>query len=528
MRHPARARRASHLFSLRALAPVAVLAWLTMAGAAAQQPDPRPAPPTRPETASTAEAVESDLLTLRDNLERLLDDPALGRAHVGMVVQAAASGRILFERGGRKRFTAASTTKLVTASVGLHRLGSDFRWTTRLVADGLIRDGVLRGDLWVIGGGDPSLSRNDLQDWAELLQQAGIGRIEGDVIGDDRAFDALPWGRGWMWDDLYAAWGAGVSALQLSPSRIRAELRPAAEVGSPAELHVLDEGPRPAMRNRVRTGAPGSEVRLRFVPSAAGAPVGLEGWIPADEERVPLALAPEHPTVYLLDHLEEVLAGRGIEVGGSFRRPLDSERAPVAPDREGEDPWAVEVRGEPLAATLEPLLKRSDNQVAELLLRTLGRELGDGGTAEDGLEVVHETLSEWGIEPDAAALADGSGMSRYSELTPNALVRLLRRMWQLPEFEALAEALPVAGVDGTLARRLVATAADSNLRAKTGSMTGVRGLAGYVTDGGGETLVFAVLLNGYDAPGEVATAVEDLLIEQLALYHGAGGSRGVR
>jgi D-alanyl-D-alanine carboxypeptidase/D-alanyl-D-alanine-endopeptidase (penicillin-binding protein 4) len=442
-----------------------------------------------------------------------------------MVVQDAPSGRILFERAGAKRFTAASTTKLVTASVGLHRLGSDFRWATWLAAGGPIRNGVLQGDLWVIGGGDLALSRDDLESWAQLLLQAGIHRIEGDVIGDDRAFDLLPWGRGWMWDDLYAAWGAGVSALQLSPSRVQAELRPATEVGSPAVLRFLDEGPTPAMLNRVRTGAPGSEVRLRFVPSAVGAPVALEGWIPADEERVPLALAPTHPTLHLLRHLEGVFTGRGIGVGGGFRRPSEGERAPLVGEREGEDVWSVEVSGGPLGEALGPLLKRSDNQMAEALLRTLGRELGDGGTADDGLEVVHETLAEWGIEPDAAALADGSGMSRYSELTPNALVRLLRRMWQLPEFEVLYEALPVAGVDGTLTRRLVATAADSNLRAKTGSMTGVRGLAGYVTDGDGETLVFAVLLNGYDAPGEVAAALEDLLIEQLALYHGAASPR---
>jgi D-alanyl-D-alanine carboxypeptidase/D-alanyl-D-alanine-endopeptidase (penicillin-binding protein 4) len=454
-----------------------------------------------------------DLQTLRGSLDRLIDDPALERAHVGMVVLSAESGEVLFERAAGKRFVAASTSKLVTGAVALSRLGADHRWRTRLAAAGPVRDGVLSGDLWIVGGGDPTLTRHELDDWAERLLKAGIRRVTGDVIADDRVFDALPWGRGWMWDDLYGGWAAGVSGLQLSPGRVRAELIPAARVGDPAVLHYPRDELGLSIDNRVRTGAPGSEIRLRWLPSPEGDAVALEGWVPADLEQAPLSLAPDHPTLHLLRALADALQRAGVSVSGTYRRPLAGETA-------GQEHWQETLVSGPLADVLPRMLKPSDNQIAEVLLRTLGRELGEDGSAEAGLDVVGETLAGWGIEPGAADLSDGSGLSRYNELTPMALGRLLRRLHQLPEFDAFARALPVAGVDGTLAGRFVATAADGNVRAKTGSLAGVRALAGYVIDGDGETLVFALLINGFAAPGDVATALEDLLVEQLALFHG--------
>jgi D-alanyl-D-alanine carboxypeptidase/D-alanyl-D-alanine-endopeptidase (penicillin-binding protein 4) len=345
------------------------------------------------------------------------------------------------------------------------------------------------------------------------LLKAGIRRVTGDVIADDRVFDALPWGRGWMWDDLYGGWAAGVSGLQLSPGRVRAELIPAARVGDPAVLHYPRDELGLSIDNRVRTGAPGSEIRLRWLPSPEGDAVALEGWVPADLEQAPLSLAPDHPTLHLLRALADALQRAGVSVSGTYRRPLAGETA-------GQEHWQETLVSGPLADVLPRMLKPSDNQIAEVLLRTLGRELGEDGSAEAGLDVVGETLAGWGIEPGAADLSDGSGLSRYNELTPMALGRLLRRLHQLPEFDAFARALPVAGVDGTLAGRFVATAADGNVRAKTGSLAGVRALAGYVIDGDGETLVFALLINGFAAPGDVATALEDLLVEQLALFHG--------
>lgn len=476
----------------------------------AQQPAAEPGTPPR---------TDRDLELLGANLRQLLSDPTLSRAHVGLIVQAAGSGEVLFEHRAEKRYTAASTTKLVTAAVALHRLGGTFRWETRLLASGTLAGGTLSGDLWVVGGGDPRLERDRLREWAGAVRRAGIRQIGGDLVGDDRAFEGPIWGRGWMWDDLFVGWATGVSALQLSPASVPGELRPGAELGDPARLRILESGTQFPIRNAVRTGAPRSDVRLRFEPAADGGSVTLGGWIPGDVERVPLSLAPPHPTLYLLDVLSRALAEEGVQLTGATRLAREGE-TPTSPS------WERTFSSQPFSAILTRMLKQSDNQIAELLLRTLGVEGERVGSAEAGLEVVEETLAGWGIEPGAVSLADGSGLSRYSAIAPRALARLLRRTSQLPEFQIFRDALPVASVDGTLSQRFVSTAAASNVQAKTGSLDGVRGLAGFVQDGDGETLIFALLLNGYDAPGDVATALEDLLVEQLALYHGPSFPEG--
>lgn len=452
--------------------------------------------------------VEREDLAAR--LDRLIDDPALVRAHVGLVVQIAETGEVLFERNGEKRFTPASNTKLVTSAVGLTVLGAGYRWTTTLVAGGPVQDGVLHGDLWIIGAGDPWLTREDVAAWPDILLDAGIRRIEGEIVGDDSAFPVPQYGKGWMWDDLYVYYSAGVSALQLSPNRVRGRLDPGATLGSDAALVYLDAGPALPVVNRVRTGAPGSDVRLQFVPPPGGGDVELTGWIPLAGEPVDLSMATHHPTLYLLQYVEGILSDAGISSG-------DTRRAKV-----GENPvaasWQVELRSDSLGAVLSELLKPSDNQMAETLILTLGREAGAGGTWDDGLTIVDETLAAWGIEPGAIDLVDGSGLSRYNQVTPNAINRMLRAMWRHPDFTVFYDALPVAGVDGTLRRRMTGMPPQDNVRAKTGSLTSVRALSGYLTAGDGQTLVFSLLLNGYDAPGDVAVALEDLLVEQLALY----------
>ncbi|MFV1985740.1 MAG: D-alanyl-D-alanine carboxypeptidase/D-alanyl-D-alanine-endopeptidase [Gemmatimonadota bacterium] len=462
--------------------------------------------------------ASADLNTLRTNLARIIGDPALLRAHVGLIVLALESGEILFEHNAERRFTAASTSKLVTGAVGLSRLGGDYRWRTVVQAAGSIANGTLDGDLWVVGTGDPQFRRERLETVARSIRAAGITRIAGDLIGDDRAFAGAPWGRGWMWDDLYGSTAAGVSALQLSPARIAAEIRPGPVVGDPASMSISEPDLAPPIRNDVRTGAPGSDAKLEYVPDAVGGKVALRGWIPVDGGPVVLGLAPPHPTGYFLAQLERALEAAGIMVTGTTRQPDILENP-------GRIAWERSFNSAPLSEALGRMLKFSDNQIAETMLRTLGT-IGGRGSAEDGLSVVESTLSSWGIEPDAFSLVDGSGMSRYSEIAPAALARLLRRTSQLPGFRVYLDALPIASVDGTLSRRFRSTAASRTVRAKTGSLAGVRGLAGYAEDGDGETLVFALLLNGYDSPNSVATALEDLLVEQLSLYHGPAYPEG--
>lgn len=478
-------------------------------------------PDTLPPTASTP----LDAGGLARRLDGILDDPALAHAHVGMRVELAETGEVLYERAADRRFVPASNAKLVTAAVSLHELGPAYRWTTRLLAAGSVADDTLRGDLWIVGGGDPLLTRDEVRSWADTLARRGVRHVEGDVVGDDRAFREPRWGEGWTWEDLHAGWGAGVTALQLHPVGIDAVLQPGTRPGAPASLHVRTPGPPPPPRPAVRTGAEGSSVRLHILPEEESARPVLSGWVPADADSVRLRLAPGHPTRYFLDFLESRLDSAGVTVAGEFRRARRGEAPPPEGEAQPTDgggrrvAWTVEQGSDSLGAVLPELLKPSDNQIAENLLRTLGREEGRQGSAEEGLEVLADRVHEWGISPDAFRLVDGSGLSRYNEITPRAMVRLLRTAWRLPHHDLFRDALPLAAEDGTLRGRLLGTPAAGNLRGKTGSLSSVRALSGYVEDGDGETLIFALFVNGFAGPGDVAEALEDLLVEQLSLYH---------
>jgi D-alanyl-D-alanine carboxypeptidase/D-alanyl-D-alanine-endopeptidase (penicillin-binding protein 4) len=499
-------------------------------------------PPGAPVGGDTTPGIGRSELSLR--LERLLGDPAFDRAHVGLKVVVAETGEVLFERAAEKRFTAASTAKLVTAAAALDRLGAGFRWRTLLVATGPVEDGVLRGDLWVVGGGDPGLDRSDLRRWASALRDEGVRRIAGDVVGDGRSLAEPLWGRGWMWDDLHLGWSIGVTALQLDDAGVRAWLVPGDRPGDPAAART--EGPRtePPVELDVRTGPPGSRTRLVHRTERPGPATGrIEGWVPADADSVPLWMAPAHPTGELLDAFGRALRDSAVEVDGDLRRPRDGERPPrgpccgprpdpggpaadtSAPAAAGSGPGAgttpttiLDAPSDSLGAALAGLLAPSDNQTAEVLLRTLGREEGRGGTAREGLAVVREVITGWGVSPDAFSLADGSGLSRYDELAPAVLVRVLRTMWRSPLHDVFTAALAAPGEEGTLEFRLLDTAARDGLRAKTGSLSSVRGLAGFVEAGDGTTLIFALMIDGYGVPGRVAEGVRDLLVEQLSLH----------
>lgn len=492
--------------------------------------------------------VDRDELARR--LRHLLSDPAFARAHVGLVVQVAETGETLFSRNGAKRFVPASTAKLVTGAAALEELGAGFRWTTRLEADGPVREGRLEGDLRIVGEGDPTLDDATLAAWTDTLRAAGIDTVAGDVVGDDRAFPPPRWGRGWMWDDLHLGWAGGLTALRMADPGIRAWLRPGPRLGDDARVRLRDSTAALPLPVRVRTGAPGSGLRLRLLPGDGllGGDPTLEGWIPADADSVALQLAPAHPTDQLLDRLRLAFEDAGIEVEGRFRRlRREADGAEPAGEPRGgrgagardelaadgglagrgpaatadTDAWSATVRSDSLGRVLADVLKPSDNLGAESLLRTLGLVEGRSGTPEEGLAVVRGALADWGVPPEAAALADGSGLSRYDAVTPTALVRLLRAMWRSSEHEVFRSALPSPAGRGTLEGRFPGTPVREGVRAKTGSLSSVRGLAGYVEDGDGETLVFALLLNGYDVRGDAASGLRDLLVEQLGLYHRA-------
>jgi D-alanyl-D-alanine carboxypeptidase/D-alanyl-D-alanine-endopeptidase (penicillin-binding protein 4) len=222
----------------------------------------------------------------------------------------------------------------------------------------------------------------------------------------------------------------------------------------------------------------------------------------------------DNPTQFFVNALRAALIANGIDVRGPA---VDIDDLGVAPATRGTP--IVSYRSAPLSTLATRLMKISQNQYAETLLKTVGASPGVVPAAAAGWRAAQTIFEAWGVPRGALIQRDGSGLTRYDFVTPEALVTILTHVDRDARLKEPFEAsLPIAGRDGTLANRMKGTAAEGNARAKTGSMTSVRGTSGYVTSADGEPLVFAILVNGYDSPGATITASEDAIIVRLAQF----------
>jgi D-alanyl-D-alanine carboxypeptidase/D-alanyl-D-alanine-endopeptidase (penicillin-binding protein 4) len=454
-------------------------------------------------------------------LDGIFGAPALDRALVAVVVQSLDSGEFLYRRNATKLVMPASNTKIPTVAVAAERLGWEYTYQTRLVTSGTVEGSVLHGDLVVVGTGDPTLNRRNgdplvvFARWAAKLREAGITEIDGRIIGDDRAFAAERLGAGWSWDYLGQGYAAPVAALQLNEDVVDLVVRPGATPGEPAIVTVRPEDGGILLDNRTVTSSattPASRARLRVARLPGSNVVRLSGTIPLGTAETTVAASVDDPTDYFVHVLRGVLVRSGIAVSGEA---LDVRSLSALPDLSTAR-VLVTHQSAPIKDIAKVLLKVSQNLYVETLLRTVAGLEGDG-SAEAGARVVREVLEGWGVPPDSFVLVDGSGLSRYNYLTADTLVSILRRMYRDPRHrDAFMDALPIAGEDGSISRRMRGTRAAGNARAKTGSISNVRALSGYVRTLDGEMLVFSIVFNNFTLPQAAIDAMTDLAVERLA------------
>jgi D-alanyl-D-alanine carboxypeptidase/D-alanyl-D-alanine-endopeptidase (penicillin-binding protein 4) len=450
--------------------------------------------------------------SLVETIARALADPTLANTGVALLVVSLDGGDTLFAREADRLYTPASNRKLFTAASALHWLGPEYRFTTALLATAPILGDTLPGDLVLVGRGDPDLAVGDLASLVEALTARGARVVSGDVRADDSWFDDVEWGAGWMWDDgPYWEWPY-VTALTLEDNVVTVTARPGSEAGAPVVIQV-DPPTRYVTVNVTATTAPPGEtsdlvVERHWDPRENV--IDVTGSLALDAEPVVSRRTVEDPALYAVTVLRELLEARGIEVLGVARHgPLDGAPA---------DTVAVHV-SEPLSASIRNFLKISDNLTGELLVKAVGAWVaGPPGTYEKGLAAERAFLaSEVGVDTTAQRLADGSGVSRYNLVTARQIVDLLAYMSSRDDlFPAYLEALPVAGVDGTLEGRMRGTSAQGRARAKTGTLNGVAALSGYVPTADGERLAFSMMIEFYTGSSEPRRAVQDSIVAALA------------
>jgi len=479
-------------------------------------------------------AARSERAALVASIDSLADAPEFHNAFWGILVVDPERGDTLYSRNAGKLFLPASNMKVVTSSVALEQLGPDYSYRTALVARGPIRDGTLAGSLAVIGRGDPTISDHmwtdamiPLRAMADSLAAHGVHRVAGKLVAAGNAFPGAVLGYGWSWEDLESSYSAGVDELLFNEGfsdvrvfggahpgdSVRVETKPArtfpvlrtqiTTIAAPtcAAGDSASNGPCPIMNSRFARRR-----ELTIHKDTLRGDVVVTGSVVAGDS-VTLEITHRDPDLAYLAAFGEALSDRGISIDSSS---VSSDTTTASGDT------IVTIVSKPLREILPALLKPSQNQIAEVLLRTIGLERGGAGTADSGRKVVERQLAAWGVPPNTYVIRDGSGLSRYDYLAPEALVHILDVMRKSPNFQLFYDALPIAGVDGTIKTRMRGTAAENNVHAKTGSVANARSLSGYVKTASGRTLIFSMLANNWTVPAGDVTHVQDVIAARLA------------
>lgn len=430
-------------------------------------------------------------------VRRTPDADLLSGAHWGILVRSLDDGRVIWARDEKLHFVPASNLKLFTTAVSLLRLGPDYRYKTSLLAHGKVEGDTLCGDLVVRASGDPSLSSRFhsggaigvFDEWADALAKRGIREIQGDVVIDNTLFDTQYMGAGWFWDDELSPYSAQISAFSINDNCIGLQVAANSKEGEPGMLEIIPKTGYVTIVNRTRT-IEGAESSIMITRRAGSNTIIVSGTVSARDCPKRFDITVHEPASYGAAVLKEVLESRGIIVRGRCRI-VDGDQGGSKEDGE----LLLTFVSPPLSVIISRINKPSHNLSAELLFRTLGAAYHGKGTAGNGSRIMLETLERAGINPEEISIRDGSGLSRLSMTTPEQVVNLLEYMYHQPTFAHFYNSLPIAGMDGTLAARMVGTCAEDNVRAKTGSLTNIGSLSGYVRNKNGEMLAFSILTN---------------------------------
>ena len=475
------------------------------------------AKPRAPVPIPSAVTLLSPVEQLRLDITAAVAVPGVARGVWGVVVRSLDRDERLFDLNPRTLLVPASIAKLVSTASAVEAVGWDYRFETTLRTNGpLLSDGTLSGDVFVVGTGDPTIggrAGDDLTGWIDALKARGVRRIDGRVIGDDDLVEEPRPSLAWAWDDLGYTSGALFGALNLAENRMTVTVTPAGSAGAQAQISVDASAATRPLVNRVVTGERGS-LQLVWPEQRPGeTSLTIAGSIPVATSPQRLTVAVGNPTLWFASVFRNRLIASGIAVTGEA---FDIDDVSPPPNRIGATVLHTHL-SHPLSEIVQPLLKESINLYAEAVMR-LNASRTTIPTNDAALEGLRQRLASWGIPPDGQQLVDGSGLSRRDVITADTLVAVLRRMHDPTLASAWMKALPIAGVDGSLQTRMKGTAAEGNVRAKTGTMSNVRSLAGYMTTRDGERLAFAIIVNNFEGTGTQANEAIDAVAVRLAAF----------
>ena len=457
-------------------------------------------------------AVSQDLSPIRE----LINNSAASSSFWSYQVRSS-DGTILEDYNSDYLIRPASNLKLITSAAYLDRLGADFQFETILYGSGLQDGNRWSGDLYVRGVGDPSINGeayNDplflFQQWFSTLDSMGVEVIDGNIVGHDGFFDDIPYPRGWEWDDLSYYYAPEISALSFNQNVVDLEVRADGKPGSrPSITWFPFETSYVRFINEQRITPENTSFDESYRRELGSNTIYLRSTLPVGHyETEPLSI--HNPSLYFIDTFKRYLQLMGIRVEGQLLvsdEPMDwSNRSLTEIDRH---------RSKPLHTMVNRLNRESDNHYAEMLLKTMvAEEFGIPGSTELGLEMVKEFMNEHGFDTTAVELRDASGMAPATLVKTSDLNSFLTDIQDEPYFDLYYNSLSVAAQNGTLKNRFYNSNIANNFYGKSGFMSGVRSLSGYLTTESGERVIVTIATNNYT----IKTAAVDWVQQQILDY----------
>lgn len=442
--------------------------------------------------ASSSEQIEKALKPLGD-----------WKGHTTILI-AETPEKVVFQNQEMKVLIPASVTKIATAAAVLKHFPPGTKLKTQLWATAPIEGEALKGSLYLKGAGDPGFVSETMWFLVNHFVRTGVKTIEGDIVVDDTMFDDLRFDPSRQKERVDRAYDAPTSAMSFNWNSVNVFVRPGAKAGDPARVYLDPENGYTELKAKVETGKAGSSSNITVDrdETKAGDVLIVRGKIAADGSEVTVFKNITKPDLWAGANLKSFLAQRGIKVTGAVK----SAKVPNGARLVGE------ADSKPVEQMIADMDKFSNNYVAEMLTKNLGSLKAQPGTIANGMSLIREHMKSLGIPENEYVLLNPSGLTRDNRLSARALWKVL---WDLksqllyePEF---LTSLPIAGIDGTLKKRMRGTPAERWVRAKTGFLTGVVSLAGYAGRRDGRVIPFVLIYNGSADEGKVRSAFDEVM-----------------
>jgi D-alanyl-D-alanine carboxypeptidase/D-alanyl-D-alanine-endopeptidase (penicillin-binding protein 4) len=450
------------------------------------------------------------LNSLHNKINKILSDSFFTSSQIAIDVVDLKTKKTLYQKNEKVLYRPASNLKILTSAAGLLFLGPDYEFSTRLYHTGQIKNSTLFGDLYIVGGFDPIFSVDDLDTLLIGLEQTGIKKITGNIYADVSAKDSLFWGSGWMWDDDPSSDAPYLSALNINENVVKVIYSPT-QVGFPVKVKLIPKSNYYSFNNYAVTSISDSpKVKLNRGWLDRKNNITLSGNLSYSADADTDEINVFDPVKYFLSLFRQKLFENHITFTGiedTLTLPASANLIGMYKHKYGD--------------IINPLNKESDNLDAEMTLYALAdKYYGKPATAENGIKMIDSLITLAGFDPADYRIVDGSGVSHYNLISAEIILGVLKYLYYgSPDlFKLFYDSLPIAGDDGTLDNRMKDTPAQDKLRAKTGTISGVSCLSGYIKARNGHDIAFSIMVQNYVAKAKVARVFIDEICDLLARY----------